>query len=74
MIACTGVEKHRHEEEIDQTTSKLLFIAASRSPLLKQISNTRFPADLEVLPATVGWNGVKLVWAIVTLVNRVSFV
>ena len=67
VISGASVQKHRHEEQVDQTACNLKVIGAIFPPLIGEVLDARLAANLEVLPSSVRRDLVVAVRAKVTL-------
>lgn len=61
VIASTSIQKHRDKEQIDEATGEFQVIGPGSLPRVNHVLDTRHIADVEMLPAAVGWNGVIFV-------------
>lgn len=67
MITSTSIQKHRDKEQIDEAASEFQVISPGSLPRVNHVLNTRHIADVEMLPAAVGWDGVIFVRPKITL-------
>lgn len=69
LIACTGIQENGDEEEVDETASQLSIITSFILPLLHYIGDTRYIADLKMLPTPMRRDRKEVIRTEITLID-----